>query len=225
MDYGYEIDILRTSSSTFINYCYIVTDLTSKKAIIVDPAWELEKIVNRIKELGVHLKAVLLTHSHYDHVHLANPLVEIYGCSVYMSKIEIDYYQFSCNNLNGLMHLDQIDIGKLQITCLTTPGHTAGGMCYYLPSSLFTGDTIFTEGCGACYFDGASAEQMYRSVQFIKKSLSNSTHIYPGHSYGRSPGYTIKELMKYNIYFQIDEEKQFVSFRMRGNQKRLLDFK
>lgn len=225
IDHGYQVDIIRTSSSAFINYCYLVTDLSSKTAMIVDPAWELDKIVKRIEELGVQLKSILLTHSHYDHVHLVNPLVKMYGCIVYMSKTEIDYYKFNCNNLYGVMHFDQIDVGSLQIICLETPGHTAGGMCYYLPSSLFTGDTIFIEGCGACHFDGASAEKMYRSIQFIKKTLADSTHIYPGHSYGLSPGYMIRELMKCNIYFQLDDQKQFINFRMRENQRHLFNFK
>ncbi|MFK0522809.1 MBL fold metallo-hydrolase [Paenibacillus illinoisensis] len=224
-DYGYKIDILRTSSSEFINYCYLISDPISREAFIVDPAWELDTIVCRIDELDVQLRAVLLTHSHYDHVHFADPLVERFRCNVHMSKTEIDYYQFKCDNLHALQHLDRIHIGEMQITCLETPGHTAGGMCFYLPSTLFTGDTIFTEGCGACHFSGGSAEQMYDSIQLIKNGLPNSTRIYPGHSYGLSPGHTIEELMQNNIYFQLDQKEQFVSFRMRRNQKRLFDFK
>ncbi|WP_091037126.1 MBL fold metallo-hydrolase [Paenibacillus sp. CF095] len=224
-DYDHQIDILRTSSSEFINYCYLITDPVSRESVIIDPAWELDTIVNRIGELGVRLRAVLLTHSHYDHVHLADPLVKMYGCNVYMSKIEIDYYQFNCDNLHGLHHLDRIVIGEMEITCLHTPGHSAGGMCFYLPSSLFTGDTIFTEGCGTCHFKGGSAEQMFESIELIKTALPDSTRIYPGHSYGHSPGYTISELMKKNIYFQLDQKDKFISFRMRGNQKRLFDFR
>jgi glyoxylase-like metal-dependent hydrolase (beta-lactamase superfamily II) len=142
-----------------------------------------------------------------------------------MSKTEIDYYQFNCDNLHGLQHLDRIDIGKMKITCLQTPGHSAGGMCFYLPSSLFTGDTVFIEGCGACHFKGGSAEQMFESIQLIKNALPDSTRIYPGHSYGLLPGHTIGELMEKNIYFQLNQKEQFVNFRMRGNQKRLFDFK
>jgi glyoxylase-like metal-dependent hydrolase (beta-lactamase superfamily II) len=142
-----------------------------------------------------------------------------------MSKAEIDYYGFRCSNLHALNHMDEISIGETNVTCLHTPGHSAGGMCYLLSDSIFTGDTIFIEGCGICDSKGSSPEQMYDSIQLVKGLLTPNTLIYPSHSFGRMPGQNFDFVMKENIYFQIDDKNFFVEFRMRKNQKGLFDFK
>ncbi len=91
--------------------------------------------------------------------------------------------------------------------------------------SMFTGDTVFTEGCGICEDDGSSAEEMFRSIQRIKSEVSPYVRVYPGHSFGKAPGHTIEDLFQYNIYFQIDKKEYFVKFRTRKNQKGIFDFK
>lgn len=224
MKIGYKVCQVKTYFLFFYNYSYIVVDQTTQATLIVDPAWELGKITARLSELDVDLVAILLTHSHYDHVNLVDKLVRKFNCAVYMSRIEIDYYQFRCGNLNAINDLDKMHIGETRISCILTPGHTAGGMCYHLTDCLFTGDTIFIEGCGMCNAKGGSADQMYNSVQRIKSVVPPYTRIYPGHSYGKSPGSTLEELMSENIYFQLDKKK-FVDFRMRKNQHGLFDFK
>ena len=93
-----------------------------------------------------------------------------------------------------------------------------------LPDGLFTGDTIFTEGCGSCSSQG-SASSMFKTIQNIKNTVDPSVRIYPGHSYGKSPGSTLDYLLKENIYFQIDKENTFINFRMRKNQKNILCFR
>lgn len=225
MKFEYKVYQLKTQFLNIINYCYIIVDNESKSALIVDPAWEINKIVGKLTDMDVHLKGILLTHSHYDHVNLVDPLIKKYNPEVYMSQKEIDCYGFRCRNLNELRDLDKIDMNKTEVTCLLTQGHTAGGVCYMLQDSLFTGDTIFIEGCGMCMGKGASAEQMFESVQRIKNTVSHYISIYPGHSFGIEPGRTLGYLIKENIYFQIDNKRYFVNFRMRKNQPNIFDFK
>ena len=77
---------------TFLsNYSYIVVDKTTQAALIVAPAWELDKVSAGLSELDADLVASLLTHSHYDHVNLVGKLVKKFNCSVCMSKIGIDF--------------------------------------------------------------------------------------------------------------------------------------
>ncbi len=225
MDTKYEVHQLNTIFYNFSNYCHIVEDKASKAALVVDPAWELEKIANKLYKLDIELRAILLTHSHYDHVNLVGPLLKRFNPQVYMSKAEIDYYGFRCKNLNALNHMDEIALGDTDVTCLHTPGHTAGGMCYLLQDSIFTGDTLFIEGCGICNCKGGSPEQMFDSIQLIKAVVNPDTLIYPAHSFGKMPGQTLDFLMKENIYFQIEKKEFFVDFRMRENQKGLFNFK
>ncbi|WP_339192668.1 MBL fold metallo-hydrolase [Bacillus sp. FSL K6-1003] len=221
----YAVHTIKTFHQGWTNYCYIIEDIVSRSAIVVDPSWELSKLTNKLSELEVDLSAILLTHSHYDHVNLVEPLLALFRPQVYMSKTEIDFYQFRCKNLIALQDRETISIGMTKAQCLLTPGHTAGGMCYLFSESIFTGDTIFTEGCGICEDHGSSADDMFDSVQRIKSIVSPKVRVYPGHSFGQAPGQTIGELLKHNIYFQIDKREYFVKFRNRKNQRGIFDFK
>ncbi|ALB45644.1 MBL fold metallo-hydrolase [Clostridium beijerinckii] len=225
METNYKLYQLNTSFSVFSNYCYIIADKITKQACIVDPAWELDKILDVICKLELNLTTILLTHSHYDHVNLVNPLIKRFNSNVYMSKNEIDYYKFSCKNLISANHMDELKIGEMVIKCLLTPGHTEGGMCYLTSDSIFTGDTIFIEGCGICSSDGGSAAKMFDSIQMIRNFVLKDVHVYPAHSYGKQPGYTLSYLEEKNIYFQIEKKEHFINFRMRKNEKIFLNLK
>jgi len=218
MERLYKVRQINTDYMGFSNYCYIIVDKSSSEACIIDPAWELNKIEYELGELGANLTSILLTHSHYDHVNLLNPLLRRFNPSVFMSKKEIDYYGFKCRNLNELDDMDAVETGKTKITCILTPGHTYGGMCYLLQDSMFTGDTIFTEGCGICSSCGGSPKEMFKSIQKVKSIIPSHVRIYPAHSYGKEPGYTLDYLNNNNIYFLLDNEEHFVDFRMRRNQ-------
>lgn len=208
-----------------MNLSYIIKDGASGNAAIVDPSWELDKIAGKLDEIEARLTTILLTHSHFDHVNLVSPLIRAFGAQVVISGEEKDYYGFSSENLLPVRHLDQVKLGNTAISCLLTPGHTAGGMCYLLPDSIFTGDTVFIEGCGTCATAGGCPKSMFKSIQMIKRSVGAHVRVYPGHCYGSPVGCRLDLLMKENIYFQIDRQEQFVKFRMREGQKNLFDFK
>jgi len=221
----YQVYPVRVSYMNFINYSYILVDSTSSQAAIVDPAWELDRITVMLDRLNVELTAILLTHSHHDHVNLVNPLVERYNPRVYMSAEEIQYYQFHCKNLHPFEDLETIRLAYTQISCLSTPGHTAGSACFLLEDCMFTGDTVFIEGCGMCGSRGGSADSMFESIQRIKQVVHPDVRIYPGHSYGKKPGALLRYVWANNIYFQLEKKDHFVAFRMRKNQTNLLDFR
>lgn len=225
MNYEHEVHQIKTFHFQWCNYCYIVVDKSTQSALIIDPAWELLKISEKLSELKVDLKAIFLTHSHDDHVNLVDPLVNKFNPIVYMSKKEIEYYEYKCRNLRALNNNEKVSLGNTEVLSLLTPGHTAGSMCYLLPDSLFTGDTIFVEGCGVCNEPGGSADELFASIQRIKSEIHPYVRVYPGHSYGKNPGQTIEYLFKENLYFQIEKKEHFVNFRMRKNQKNHLDFK
>ncbi|MCX7920825.1 MAG: MBL fold metallo-hydrolase [Clostridia bacterium] len=222
---NYSLLKLKVEFLNYKNFCYIIVDKDSQEAAIIDPAWDIDKISDKIGQLDVKLTSIFLTHSHYDHTNLAEHLVKRYNSHVFMSKDEINHYGYRCPKLNALSDKDSIYIGNTKVSCMLTPGHTFGSSCYLLQGSLFTGDTVFIEGCGICTGTGASAEQMYDSIQNIKNNVSHDTKIYPGHSYGKMPGYSLSYLLKENIYFQIDNKDIFISYRMRKNQGNLFDFK
>jgi glyoxylase-like metal-dependent hydrolase (beta-lactamase superfamily II) len=215
---------LRMESGPFINHSYIILDRPTGRAAVVDPSWDLNKITERLEDLDARLTMILLTHAHYDHVNLVPPLIEKFGPQVVISSAESDFYRFSCENMFLAGHLDEIKLGESKIRCLLTPGHTAGGMCYLMPHSIFTGDTVFIEGCGTCAEKGGSAESMFESFDMMRQTVASHVQVFPGHSYGSPVGCGFGSLLKDNIYFQFNRKDQFVRFRMRDGQTGLFSF-
>ncbi|MWV47397.1 MBL fold metallo-hydrolase [Paenibacillus sp. HJL G12] len=225
LDQTYAVYQFKVRNAHIINYNYILVDLQSGRSAIIDPAWNLDLINRVFHEIGTQPDTVLLTHAHHDHVNLVEEMVNRYNVQVYMSKTEIESYGFSAGNLIPVEDGDTIPLGDTRITCLLTPGHTAGSLSFLLKGCMFTGDTIFIEGCGVCDMPGGSPEQMFHSIQKVKRYVNPSVRIFPGHSFGKDPGYPLSYLLENNIYFLIDELSLFVNFRMRKNQMHLFDFK
>ena len=220
-----KVRVLRLCFLKMINYVYVGIDMVSKKAFVVDPAWDLEAIQGCLDEEEAVLVGIFVTHSHVDHVNLVRKLSERYNVPVYMSKIEANYYQYSCENLRCFFDEDIVQIGELEVQCLLTPGHSKGSACFLVENCCFTGDTIFIEGCGLCQLPGGSAEDMFETFQRLKTLLWDEVLIYPGHRYGMEVGQPLWLVRRHNIYFGITNKEEFVKFRNRGNIKGTFSFK
>jgi glyoxylase-like metal-dependent hydrolase (beta-lactamase superfamily II) len=213
-----DVHAIKVCRGMFKNYSYLGIDAASKDSFLVDPAWELDKIEGALSRSGFACRFILLTHSHFDHVDLADELGARLDIPVYMSKVEAEAYQFRCRNLVLLREEDSVPFGAGAISPMLTPGHTKGSTCFLFEDSLFTGDTLFFEGCGMCAGEGADPKELFRSIQRLKASIDPHTRIYPGHSYGKEPGQRFAMLLHYNIYLQFEQEKDFVAYRMRAGQ-------
>lgn len=225
MNESYHIEQLRVRFFNFVNFVYFIIDEKTRETAIIDPSWNPFKVQSILKKLDCSLTSILLTHSHFDHINLVNWLIKKYNPQVYMALDEINFYNFRCKNLNPIEGDSAIKLGETEILSIFTPGHTIGSVCYLLPGHLFTGDTIFIEGCGLCDPNGGDPSRLFKSIRKIKESVQPDVRIFPGHSYGKCPGYTLNNLKKENIYLQIDDEMLFVNFRMRKNQKGFFNFK
>jgi len=211
-----QVIVLRMSHQSMINYCYLVIDHINHQSVIVDPAWDMKKIDLTLLTNKTSLNGILLTHSHMDHIHLAKPLAEKYCCPIWMSNEEIAVSGFSAPQLIG-MNMSPWFIGNIYIQPILTQGHTSGSICFLIEDNLFTGDTLFIEGCGLCR-DKQSAQTMYASLKFLKNMLNPNTKIFPGHSYRRPPGQKFSLLLRENMYLQFKNENDFVTYRLRENQ-------
>lgn len=216
---------IKVTKLFFRNYTYLVFDSETREGIIVDPAWDLNKIEEKLKEVDAIPKHILLTHSHVDHVNLVKPIVKRYGVQVWMSKIEIDFYNYRSPNLNAIEQFSPFALGAFQIIPYLTPGHSKGGVCYLISDSLLSGDTLFTEGCGMCFGGGSDPVELFHSLALLKRVIPLNTKVYPGHSYGKAPGKTFKYLLGNNIYLNFDRCDHFVQYRMRKNQHGFFNFK
>ncbi len=206
------------------NNNYLVVEPASRQAVLIDPAWEMEKIETILAETESTLCGILLTHAHFDHVHLARPLADLHNCPIWMSALEIASSKFSARQLIATEEMPYT-IGGLTVQPILTPGHSPGSVCYLIGENLFSGDVLFAEGCGVC--DGLeSAYAMFASLALLKSRLGPHMHIYPGHTYVRPPGQRFGDVMRYNMYLQFTDKYSFAAYRLRKGQnlRQLLNF-
>lgn len=210
--------VLDVHNRTMKNFSYLVVDPATTQAVIVDPAWEMDKIDRAVADVQATLRGVLVTHSHPDHVHLAKPLADKYDCPIWMSKAEMAASGFSVPRLIGIDPTPWM-VGEMRIEPILTPGHTDGSMCYLVGDNVFTGDVLFAEGCGMCS-DTRSAYAMFESLERLKARLAPHTHVFPGHSYGQRPGRRMSQVQRENVYLQFSDKESFAAFRLRSGQNR-----
>jgi hydroxyacylglutathione hydrolase len=209
------VEVVRVSAGRMKNLCYVVTPPEGGQAILVDPAWQMDRIEEALA--GAPVTGILLTHAHHDHVNLAAAFAARHRAAVLMSRSEADFHHFRTPALEAFTD-GPLRLGGLLVHPLPTPGHTCGSTSYLIGDALFTGDTLFTEGCGICVGRGASAWLLFESLQLLKTVVPGRVRVFPGHSFGLSPGATMESLRKTNIYLGFRDAPSFVRFRMRPDQ-------
>lgn len=163
--------------------CYIIYDEITMRGVMTDPGDEPEKILARLKELGIRLEAVLLTHGHFDHVGATGPVREATGCRVYVHPMEIGMPEYM---RKGLVYTDTYDegdilrFGSLEFKVLHTPGHSPGSVTLLCGGMMFCGDTLFCGSCGRTDCPGGSWVQLTGSLQRLGR-MEGEWLVYPGH--------------------------------------------
>lgn len=163
------------------NYVYILEG-PAGEAAIVDPG-EAAAVESYIAQHDLKPEVVLLTHHHGDHIGGVGPLAEKYDVRIYAPAAEKDKILAHAPRIDRtLKHQDVFELFGVNVDVIQTPGHTAGHICYYLPTEhiLLAGDTLFSIGCGRV-FEG-TMEEMHTSLQYLK-SLPDEARIYCGHEY------------------------------------------
>ena len=160
------------------NYAYIIIDEANKTACVIDPS-ESEPVINFLEKNNIKLKFILNTHHHYDHVGGNKELKKKYAAKIIGYKGDKD-------RIPGIDFLvDDQDNWKqenFEAKIIHIPGHTLGHICFYFykENSAFTGDTLFSLGCGRI-FEGTYL-QMFNSLKKLKM-LPENTKIFCGHEY------------------------------------------
>lgn len=164
--------------------------------ILIDPAKDGELFVTKLREKGLTIKAVFLTHGHFDHILGVEGVVKLSNAPVYAGKKDVlmlgDPVLNQSFKVNKEIRIkpdfelsenDEIEIGSMKCKVLETPGHTAGSICFYFEEEglLFSGDTLFNENVGRTDFETGSASDMRNSIERLLK-LPEDTVVYPGHN-------------------------------------------
>ncbi len=158
------------------NYIWLIQQDARAQVAIVDPG-DAAPVLKTLKETGLDPTAILITHHHWDHINGIQALVDLYRIPVYGPEME----SFP-RKTDGLCEGEVVELPALKatFTIFDVPGHTAGAIAYYGHGMLFSGDTLFTAGCGRL-FEG-TALQMHRSLSKLAE-LPQDTRLYCGHEY------------------------------------------
>lgn len=192
--------------------CYLIENEETKELVIIDPASCPKNLREHIEELGYTPKAILLTHGHFDHVMGIDKFVQEYDIPVYLHEDEVQILKNVDLNLAGHFNLTYIydkgigikdgevlTLAGMDFRVIHTPGHTAGGCCYYMEAEgvLISGDTLFEQSIGRTDFPTGSMSVLVRSIREKLFVLPENTRVYPGHG-GET---TINIEKQYNPFF------------------------
>ncbi|QMU60591.1 MAG: MBL fold metallo-hydrolase [Gammaproteobacteria bacterium] len=197
------------------NFVYLLVDDKTNTAAVVDPAWDIDKIIDKAKKLNVTITDVLLTHSHHDHINGLGELLNHYDAQVHILKSEAEFWGEKLSKPKLHHGGDAIKLGNTEIEVMHTPGHTPGSACYRAGKDLITGDTLFVFGCGRCDLQGGDPEQMYTTLKHFKSDLPTEIVIHPGHNYAVQKSSTLKEEIEGNPFMHFTKVDQFVRYRMK----------
>jgi glyoxylase-like metal-dependent hydrolase (beta-lactamase superfamily II) len=176
----------------FGSNCYIVGSESDKVGIIVDPGADANDILKEVKELGLDIRYIVLTHGHMDHIGAVKGVKEATGAEVAVHADDARFLRrlslstlynrsFPASPDRLLGDGDSIDAGDLHFTVLHTPGHSPGGICLLGCGILFSGDTLFNHGIGRTDFPGCSHSQLINNIHTRLMTLPDDTLVYPGH--------------------------------------------
>lgn len=196
------------------NFVYLVEDITSRRCAVVDPAWEVDQIVNQAHQLDLKITDILLTHSHHDHINGVEGLLQHANAEVHLLKPEYEFWQHELDKPSLHHGGDELELGETTIKILHTPGHTPGSTCYQLGNEIITGDTLFVFGCGRCDLSGGNPEDMFVTLKNMKQQLPQDMLIHPGHNYSVKPTCTLSEQLDGNPFMHYDDSETFVNYRM-----------
>lgn len=199
------------------NFIYLIQDVVSGRAAVVDPAWDPDAILALAQQLEVNITDILLTHSHHDHVNGVQAILESSApARIHLLHAEADFWGKALDRPQLHRGGDVLSLGKTEIHMLHTPGHTPGSACFHLPAGgdLITGDTLFVFGCGRCDLSGGDPEQMFHSLNHLREHFPAHTCIHPGHHYAAPETSTLQEQMDGNPFLHFDDLPAFVHYRM-----------
>ncbi|MGH7309047.1 MAG: MBL fold metallo-hydrolase [Candidatus Rokuibacteriota bacterium] len=179
------------------NFVYLIGDPHTRDCVVVDPAWEIDTIVDTARADGFTIRGALVTHTHQDHV---GGSLESWGmpgripgveelltrvpAKVYVHKTEREFLGGLGSELAAVDNHDTLQVGRLTVRFLHTPGHTPGSQCFLVDERLISGDTLFIGSCGRTDLPGSDPSEMYYSLTQRLGALPDETVLLPGHNYG-----------------------------------------
>lgn len=197
---------------------YLCYDAPSTGGVLIDAGCgeaDIQALTAFIQENNIAVKAILLTHGHFDHIVAAEELKRLFFVPLYCHVNEMEIVEDPAVNLSALRGTsiataadgtlndgDVFSLGGTTLRVIHTPGHTPGGVCYYdkADGNLFTGDTLFRQSVGRTDLPAGDYNQLINSIKDKLLPLPDGVNVYPGHG----PSTTIGHERHHNPFIGIN---------------------
>ena len=188
------------------NYGYLAADETTKKAVVIDPSYSPEQIVDFAKQESYEIQYVICTHDHFDHTNGNRSIKSLTG------KKALIFGSTEPDTGTRIKDSARLPLGELEIIIIHTPGHTPDSLCVHVGDALFTGDTLFVGKVGGTGY-GQDAKDEYHSLHEKLFKLPDATRVFPGHNYGVAPQSTIAHERETNPFMLQPDFDAFVHLK------------
>ncbi|MEZ5169321.1 MAG: MBL fold metallo-hydrolase [Acidimicrobiia bacterium] len=211
-------------ASQMVNFSYLIGDRETGDAVVVDPAYAVDDLVDTLEADGMTLTGVLATHFHPDHI----------GGDLMGYSIEGVQALLEGDRLDGPVHIqrseeewvrrvvalgdtdlavhdsgDTVMVGEIPVQLIHTPGHTPGSQCFYVDDRLVAGDTLFLDGCGRTDLPGSDPDAMYESIHTRLARIPDHATLFPGHLYSPEPSASLGDTRERNYVFRFSTPEQW----------------
>jgi len=216
-------------AAEMVNFVYFLGDPETRRAWLVDPAWDVDGLVKLVEKKGFEPAGALLTHWHPDHaggdlfgiaVEGAARLRERSGCAVHAHREESAWLarwaKIPPSEMTFFGPGDTLALDSIQVRCVHAPGHTPGSTCYLVedegeaPGSLLTGDVLFVGSAGRVDLPGGDPEEMFRTLSERLGALPAETRVFPGHDYGSRPTSTLGDERRSNPFLRANSVEDWL---------------
>jgi glyoxylase-like metal-dependent hydrolase (beta-lactamase superfamily II) len=206
-----------------VNFVYLIGDRARGEALVVDPAYDVQSLVDIAGRDGMRLAGALATHYHQDHVGgdlFGHPLegikelLEIQGMKVHCQRSEAPWVQRVTGVSAGDLWLhdsgEVVKVGDVEIELIHTPGHTPGSQCFLVGDKLVAGDTLFLQGCGRTDLPGGNPRDLYLSLTQKLSKVPDDAILYPGHLYAPKGSASLGETRRNNAVLKPRTEQEWL---------------
>lgn len=191
-DPDFDLVCLRVYMGMYPVKCYLLVCKKTRETAVIDTGGNPEAVIRKAGELGVVPGKILLTHTHPDHAGGLHLLDAEFNCPTWVDRAEPR--PSGSRDLRLLKEGDCIELGKLRIQVIATPGHTSGGVCYKVNNTVVSGDAIFAGSMGRA---NVSFKALFNAVADKLLTLPDSTALYPAHG----PATTVGQEKQHNPFF------------------------
>lgn len=209
------LDIVQLEVGLLENFCEVIGCPETGEAALVDPAFEVDRLLREAQVRGWKVTTILLTHTHDDHIAGLDEAVAATGAVVRCHPCEVEVARSQAPNVMAANDDEWIVLGAGRVRTIYTPGHTPGCVCWYLPEpgALITGDVLFVGSCGGVSYPRSDPQAMVDSLQRKLATLPEQTVVYPGHNYGKTPTSRLAWELGHNPAFLNDTVESFCAFK------------